>query len=65
MYRGAVTGGKVRTILRARRWEGAPEEKRDFYRGGKLEPCISAWTGLRSGQFSRHNSDAGRDSGLY
>ncbi len=23
--RGAVRGGKVRTILRARRWEGAPE----------------------------------------
>ncbi len=31
--RGAVRGGKVRTILRARRWEGPPREKRDFYRG--------------------------------
>ncbi len=33
VFRGAVRGGKVRTILRARRWEGPPREKRDFYRG--------------------------------
>ncbi len=31
--RGTVRGGKVVTILRARRWEGPPREKRDFYRG--------------------------------
>ncbi len=31
--RGAVKGGKVRTILRAHDGRGPPEEKRDFYRG--------------------------------
>ncbi len=40
---GAVRGGKVRTILRARRWEGAPEGETWFLPRGTLEPCISAW----------------------
>ncbi len=40
--RGAVRGGKVRTILRARRWEGAPEGETLFLPRGTLEPCISA-----------------------
>ncbi len=31
--RGAVKGGKVRTILRAHDGRGPPREKRDFYRG--------------------------------
>ncbi len=41
--RGAVRGGGgVRTILRARRWEGAPEGETWFLPRGTLEPCISA-----------------------
>ncbi len=31
--RGAVRGGKVRTILRPDDGRGPPREKRDFYRG--------------------------------
>ncbi len=31
--RGAVRGGRVRTILRAHDGRGPPREKRDFYRG--------------------------------
>ncbi len=66
-------GGGVRTILRARRWEGAPEGEMWFLPRGTLEPCISAQprpfyasrAGLRSGQFSCYSSEAGRASGLF
>ncbi len=66
MIRGAVRGGEVRTILRARRWEGAPEGETWFLpRGTRALHFSPALTGLRSGQYSRHSSDAGRASGLF
>ncbi len=39
---GRRKGGMVRTILRARRWEGAPKGETWFLPRGTLEPCISA-----------------------
>ncbi len=40
--RGAVKGGKVRTILRAHDGRGPPEGETWFLPRGTLEPCISA-----------------------
>ncbi len=40
--RGAVNGGKVRTILRAHDGRGPPEGETWFLLRGTLEPCISA-----------------------
>ncbi len=42
IYRGAVKGGKVRTILRAHDGRGPPEGETWFLPRGTLEPCISA-----------------------
>ncbi len=57
--RGAVKGGKVRTILRAHDGEGAPRGRNVISTEGNARALhfSPTPTGLRSGQFSRHNSD--------
>ncbi len=63
--RGAVRGGKVRTILRPDDGRGPPREKVISTEGNARALHFSpAPTGLRSGQFSHHSSDAGRASGF-